>query len=297
MHADVTNYGNPIIVGDYNIRLHGEDLAVISTPVQTVGDVSLTGNIHYQNENDRPILRSLVVKGLFGSEAFSASSSAGRLELRKLQGKYELANGSLRADGVGAEILGGQINADINVQNLDGTPTSRVRTILRNISLQAAQQAVHGAAGNQVAISGKLDGTGDASWTGSVSNIRVRSDLGVRADARNATNRSGTHIPVNAAIHAMYDGPTSVLTLRQTTFRIPSTTLTAEGQVSKRSNLQIHGASNDLHQLVALVSAFSSSSSAPPVVSGTANLNANVTGSMQKPQISGQVRWISVAKM
>ena len=289
LHVDVTNYGNPIIVGDYNIRLHGEDLAAMSAPVKPVGDVSLTGNIHYQNENDRPVLRSLVVKGLIGSEAFSASSSAGRLELRKLQGKYELANGSLQAEGVGAEILGGRINADISVQNLDGTPTSRVRTILRDISLQAAQEAVHGAERNQVAISGKLDGTGDAFWTGSVSNIRVRSDLTVRAAARNGANRSGTHILVNGAMHATYDGPNSVLTLRQTTLRIPSTTLTAEGQVSKRSNLQIHAASNDLQQLVALVSAFSSTAPTPLVVSGRANLNVNVTGSMQKPQISGQV--------
>jgi len=289
LHADVTNYGNPTVVGDYNVRVHGEDLAAMSAPVKPAGDVSLMGNIHYQNENDRPFLRSLVVNGLMGSEYVSATSSAGRLDLRKLQAKYELANGSLRADGVGAELLGGQINADINVQNLDRTPTSRMRATLRNISLQAAQEAVHQARRSQVAISGIIDGTSDASWTGSVSNIRVRSDLTVRAAAQNASNRSGTHIPVNGAIHAMYDGPSSVLTLRQTTFRIPSTTLTAEGQVSKRSNLQIHAASNDLHQLVAVVSAFSSTTSTPPAVSGTANLNANVTGSMQRPQISGQV--------
>jgi len=48
--------------GEYNIRLHGEDLAAMSAPVKPVGDVSLTGNIHYQNENIDRFNEAFVVK-------------------------------------------------------------------------------------------------------------------------------------------------------------------------------------------------------------------------------------------
>ncbi len=289
LHADVTNYSNPIVVGDYNLRLHGEDFAGISAPTKTAGDVLLTGNIHYQSDHNQPALRSVAVQGTIASEGFSAGNSTARLEVRKLAGKYELAQGTLRAHDLGAEVLGGQINANVNVQNLDGTPTARVQAALHNISLQAARAAVRGAERNRVAVSGILDGTADASWTGSISNLRGRSDLTVRAAARNASTHSTKDIPVNGAIHASYDGPANVLTVRQTTFRIPSTTLTAEGQVSKRSNLRVHAVSRDLHQLAGLLSAFGSDTSTAPIVSGTASLDATVTGSLQKPKISSQV--------
>src|SRR6266568_288747 len=43
-----------------------------------------------------------------------------------------------------AELLGGRISADVEMRNVDATPTARVRTALHNISLQAAQQATIG---------------------------------------------------------------------------------------------------------------------------------------------------------
>src|SRR6266568_2970056 len=187
-----------------------------------------------------------------------------------------------------AELLGGRISADVEMRNVDATPTARVRTALHNISLQAAQQVIHRPELDRISISGTLDGIADASWVGSVSNVRANSDLTVRA-AKSAASRSARDIPVEGVIHAAYDQPKSVLTVHQTTLRIPSATLTAEGEVSRHSNLQLQANANDLHQLVALASAFRSTSTPPPLVSGSAMLNATVQGSTEKPQISGHV--------
>jgi len=288
LRADVANYESPVVVADYRVNLHAPDLNAMSS-LKAAGDVAVSGNMHYQYDKNRPPLRSVVVTGVIESDALSAASSSGRLEVRRLQGKYELANGSFKTDGLKAELLDGQVEANVHVRDLDRTPTSRVQAALRNISLQAAQQAARSAAGSQVSVSGVLDGTADAAWTGSVSNVRVRSDLTVRAAARNATNHNATAIPVNGSIHALYDCPKSSLTLRQTTLRMLSTTLTAEGEVSKRSNLQIHAQSNDLHQLAALISTFRTTTSEPLAVSGTATMTANVTGSIEKPHLSSQI--------
>jgi len=94
-----TNYGNPIIVGDYNIRLHGEDLAAMSAPVKPVGDVSLTGT---------SITKTKTIDGLTKpcgeridrSEAFSGVIFCRPARTSEASGKYELANGSLQAEGV-----------------------------------------------------------------------------------------------------------------------------------------------------------------------------------------------------
>ena len=290
LHAEVTNYNDPNVSGDYDVQIHTQDLAAISPSqsVKAAGDVLLSGKLHYQSKNDQPWLRSVAIDGQIGSEALSAISWGRRLDLRKLRGKYQLANGSLLANGVEADLLGGRVSTDIGVQDFDSTPKTRIRTSLHNISLQAAQQAIRRPELNRVAISGILDGTADASWAGSVSNVRANSDLTVR-EAKGAAPGSTKEVPVEGVIHAAYDRPKNVLTVRQTTLRIPSATLTADGQVSRYSNLRLQATATDLHQLVALASSFRSTSTPPPPVSGSATLNATVQGAMEKPQITGRV--------
>ena len=288
LHAKLTNYSNPAIAGDYDIRIHTQDLEAMSPTAKASGDVSLSGKIHYQSDSNRPFLRSIAIEGQMGSEALSAVASGKRVEVRKLKGRYQLADGTLRAQGVEAELLDGRIDADADMTNFDTTPSSRVRATLHGISLRAAEQTVNRPELKNVVVSGSVDGTVQADWTGSVNNVRARSDLVVRS-GKASHSASATYIPIDGVIHAAYDGPTNVLTLRQTTLRIPSATLTADGQVSKRSKLEVHATADDLHQLVTLASAFASTKSAPLAVSGSANLNATVQGSMQKPDISGKL--------
>jgi len=289
LRAEVTDYSDPIVAGDYDIRVHTQDLAAWSPRAKEAGDVSLTGKIHYRSESGKPFLRSITVDGQIASEALSAVASGSRIEVRKLRGRYQLADGALRAHGVEAEVLDGQIDADVDVRNLDTTPSSRVRAALHSISLVAAQRAVDRPELKRVAISGIVNGTTEAAWTGRLSNLRARSDLAVRAAAKPSHAPSATYVPIDGAIHAAYDGPNHVLTIHQTTVRIPETTVTAEGQISKRSMLEIQAKASDLHQLVTLASAFRSTPATPPLISGSAFLHAIVQGSMQRPQTSGRL--------
>src|SRR5258708_5083409 len=185
LRADVTNYSNPTVAGDYDIRIHTQDFAAMSPAVTPAGDLSLTGRIHYQNLNSQPFLRSVAIDGQIGSEGLSAVSSSGRLEVRRLQGRYQLANGSLRAHDIQVDSLGGQVNADVEVQHLDTTPVSQLRASLRSISLQAAQQAIRRPDLKSVVLARTLNGTAQASWKGSLSNMIARSDLNLRAPPNN----------------------------------------------------------------------------------------------------------------
>jgi translocation and assembly module TamB len=289
LRADMTDYTSPTVEGDYDIRIHTQDFGAMSRALTPAGDVSLSGRIHYHETSDQPLLRSVSIDGQIASEALAARSSEGRLELRRLQGRYELANGTLQAHNIGAELLGGQINADVNIQHLDTAAVFRIRTALKGISLQAAEQAIRRPELKPVALLGQLDGTADVAWTGSVRNISARSDLMLRAVANSGTNRSSATVPVNGSIHVTYDGPRNIISFRQTTLHIPSTTLAVEGEVSNHSNLQIQANTDDLHQLAALASGLHSGQSAPMAISGAAALNAVMQGSVQEPRLAGQL--------
>ena len=197
-----------MVEGEYDIRIHTQDFGAMSRALTPAGDVSLSGKIHYQDTGDQPLLRSVSIDGHIASEALAAASSEGRLELRRLQGRYELANGTLQVHNIGAELFGGQINADVNIQHVDTAAVFRIRASLKSISLQAAEQAIRRRELKPVALLGRLDGTADVSWAGSVRNISAHSDLSLRAAANGGTNRSSGAVPVDGSIHVTYDGPT-----------------------------------------------------------------------------------------
>jgi len=287
LHADVSNYSDPVVSGNYEVRVHTQDFAEMSPSAKPAGDLLVTGKLQYRNVENQPSVRNVAVEGQIASEILSAVSSGRRIELRKLHGKYQLSNGSFRANGVVADLLDGQISTDVEMRNLDTTPSSRVRATLRDISLPALQRLAQQPELNRAQIMGSIGGTVNAAWTGSVSNVRAHSDLVIRS--ANAAAPSAREIPVNGAIHADYDGAKSELVLHQTSVHIPSANLIADGEVSKRSSLQIQATANDLHQLVALASTFFSKPTPPPIVSGSATLNATVQGSVQAPQISARM--------
>ncbi len=287
LRANVTNYANPSVAGDYEIHIHTQDLASLSPQVKPAGEVSLTGKLGFANDPNQPFLQCVSVDGTLSSNGLSAVTSDGHLEIRRLVGAFNLSKGTLHAQEIKVDTLGGQLRATAEVRDLDTTPSTQVQAALRSISLHAVQQSIRGNELKQVALLGTVDGTAGVSWAGSFSNVRARSDLILRGSARSATTGSG--IPVDGAIHVLYDGSQDTLTVHQTTVRVPSTMLTADGQVSKHSSLQIHAQADDLHQLVRLASAFTSRNSAPPVIAGSAKMDATVHGSLQKPEITGQL--------
>src|SRR5260370_25965812 len=140
------------------MKIHTKDVAEMSPSIRTAGDVSLTGKLNYHGKNNQPFLRSLTIDGQVAGETLSAVSAGRRLDVRKLRGKFQLAKGFLRANGIEAELLGGRVSADAEVQNLDSTPKSNIRAALHNISLLTIQHAMPRPDLDRLAIPGPLDG-------------------------------------------------------------------------------------------------------------------------------------------
>ncbi len=289
LQAGLSNYSNPVADGDYQIQIHTQDFAAMSPQARPAGDVSLSGKLHYQAVGTQSLLRNISLNGQIASEVLAAVASGNRVELRRLQGTYQLAGGDLKVTNLAVDSLGGRITAHAEIKHLDTTPDSRVQAALQNISLRELQRSLRTPGVNGATLSGTLGGKAEAAWKGSISNLRAHSDLTLKALASNKANPLESRVPVNGAIHVSYDGGSQTISLRDTSLRIPSATLTAQGTLSNNSSLLVQVAANDLHQLAALASSFRSSQTAIPAVSGSATLNAVVSGSMKKPTVAAQL--------
>ncbi len=289
LHADITNYNNPTMDGRYDVRIHTQDFSPMLLPAESDGDVSLSGAVHYQSADGQPLLRGLSVDGQINSERLTASLPQGRLNFRRLQGYYKLLNSTLQARDVNFETLGGRISAEGELKNLDSPlPETRVQASLRGISLQDVQHILRTAEVKRVRLLSSLDGTVDASWRGSFSNVRSRADFALKATSARDTAATPSAIPLDGSIHATYDGSKNILSLRETSLQIPSTTIAMHGEVGNRANLQIQANTADLHQLAMLFSAVRGGPPPALEIAGAASLNATVRGSLQSPKFSGQ---------
>jgi translocation and assembly module TamB len=289
LQAELRNYSNPVADGNYQIRLHAQDLSAFTATAAGHGDVSLTGKLHYQTVANQPLLRNLSIDGRIASDALAAAASGRRVEVKKLEGTYRLASGVLKISNVSLDSLGGRITANAETNLLDTTQESKVRASLQGISLRALQTLAGSQGVSAATVSGTLGGTALASWKGSISNLKAQSDLTLQARAESKANRSAGEVPVNGAIHLTYDGPTSTIALRDTSLHLPSANLSAQGTIGNHSSLQVQVNADDLHQLAALASSFREGQNAPPAISGRATVNAVVQGSIKQPAISARL--------
>ena len=289
LHAALVDYSNPTADGDYQILIHTQDFAPMSPRVSPQGDLEVSGKLQYRPIEGQSLLRNISVNGELASDVLTAVSSGSRVEVRNLHGAYQFADGNLELKNFDVEALGGRIVANAEIKHLDATRDSQIRATLRNISLTAVQRALRTGTIGGAVLMGTLDGSAEASWKGSINNLRVHSDLSVQATASGKSSAPENRVPVNGAIHADYLGDHQTVELRDTILRIPSATLTAQGTVGNRSSLQIQLTANNLHQLAALASSFSATPAQMPGISGSARLNAVVHGSIKNPAIAAQL--------
>ncbi len=293
VQANLTDYNNPKVDGDYNILIHTQDVAAVAPGTAPAGDVALSGKLVYQSVPNHPFLRDVVLDGQLNSNLLQVVSPQGRIEIRKLASHYQLADGNFQTLNFALDLLNGRVTANLAVQHLDTTPSTKIHAALSGISLQAAKASLASASAKTVPLVGSLQGTVDASFAGSMKNLRASSDLEIHASTSSGANPA---IPVNGVVHVVYDGARNIVSVRQTSVRTPQSSLVADGEISDRSNLSIQARSGDLHEVEMLAAIFQAKTAKPntkpsvvPSISGTANLNAMVRGSLQRPAISAQL--------
>ncbi len=285
--GNLADYNHPKLDGQYDLRIHADDLKGVFPQNAPTGDIALNGQISYQPDN-QPFLRGVMLKGNISSATLAATASHSRMVVEDLTGTYTLQNGNLQTSDLSAKTLGGRLDAVIAAQHLDTKPVYRVHALVHDLSMQAAQHLMHAQTG-QVVLLGSADATLDLASTGAAKGTTAHAILRLHNQVRSAQSNSSS-IPLTGVIDASYDGARDTFIVRQANINTPSVLLTAQGQMSRSSDLRVNFRANDLQQLANLVSALSGPTQKPlPEIAGSATLNAIVRGSMQQPQLAGQL--------
>ena len=298
LEGQVQNYSQPHASGSYRITIYSQDArhALRNASIPS-GEVTLTGSVRYQQQDNVPPVRALALDGLLTGRELAVSTADLSAVIRNVRGEFKLLNGNLDVHGLQADLLGGHVTATATIQNLDANSIARVHASVQAISLRAANAALRTAGLNSMPMDGEVSGTADAAWAGSVKNIEARSEVMLKGALTGASAESSP-VPVEGAVHVSYDGRSATATLTNTVVHTPQTRVEVNGTASQSLNLTLQVRAADLKELNTLIAAFQNagaepSGNAPPPrsvnLAGAADLQILVQGSRNDPRIRGQL--------
>jgi translocation and assembly module TamB len=298
LQGQVQNYSQPSATGSYKVTLHAQDArsALRNTSIPA-GEVTLSGSIRYQQQDNVPFVRALNLDGVLKGRELAVKTADVNAAFRNIRGELKLANGNLDVHAVEADLLGGHVTATARMQHVDANLIAKLHASVNAISLSATNAALRTARLSPMPIDGQLSGTADAAWTGSFKNITARSDITLKAAL--ARRAGSTPVPVDGEVHANYDGPSATATLTNTSVHTPQTRVEINGTAgNQKINLKVQAHAADLTEVNPLVTAFRgigaeapTSTSSPHSINlaGAADIQLLVEGTMNDPLIRGQL--------
>jgi translocation and assembly module TamB len=296
LDASLENYSNPRIHTTYAISLEGAQLrSILNNPSLPSGSVLTDGTADYVSVAGKPLLDTTTIQGTIRSSLLQVRTPSLRTDIRDLAASYNLANGNAEVKDLRARILGGELAGAATVRDLSGKSEGHVSANLRGVSLADLKTLANSASLRTVVISGRGNADTTATWTGNMQDLVARVNATANAGVAPARQNIATNtIPVNAVIHARYANARQEITLDQSYVRTQQTSINLNGTVSRRSALQVQVQSSDLHELETVADAFSPPAPGKPAAQplglyGTASFNGTVRGSMDAPEIAGQL--------
>ena len=290
LRAKVTNYSQPKLDGTYDIHIHAEDFNSLSPDVKAGGEVQLSGAIRFATPS-----AGATIQGLSARRPARERSSSGRLASGKARdaacgGELPTCRGAARSPCPGRRPVAWPPERPYDGSTSGHNPAGRSvglgrRHCARGFATGAPQSflqtlAAHGSARGENSSFLDRESRKPARWP------RL-SPYGELFGAR-PTEWSGCSRRRERRMWFMTAEKTPSPFARLRSRRL-ATSLVVEGQLSDHSNLKIHASASDLGQVALLASVFSAPGSQAPVkVSGSANLDAVVEGSIDSPRLRGE---------
>ena len=302
----VQDYFQPVINGSYRIVVHPEQMRPIVESVAAgnldylpAGELVVVGSINYQQKDDVPLLRSLVVDGQLMSNRLGIDNEDVQSELRRATGKFRLADGELTIPTFEVDVLGGHLSARAVLRNIDSPEklAGNAHASLHSVSLDEINAAAKSANLKQMPINGSLSGTAEAIWTAGAKTTKARSDLVLKAALTSASSGSKP-LPLDGELHVAYDGRSRIATLTDTHLGTAKTRIDLKGVAGSHINLNLHAHAADLRELDSLAASLHQGGESKTIeparrksidLGGIADLQLNVTGSGDDPRISGEL--------
>lgn len=289
LKAAVDNYSNhPKAQASYDAVLVGEDLRrLFKNPTVPGGAVQLTGSLNYESDPNRPMLQTVTLDGHVASRELTVKTPSFHALVQDLGAHYKLANGSAEVENIHAQLLGGRLEGKLVIHDLGGGSLGRLQASLEHISLKdVAAASGQQSSLKQARITGSLNAIAVATWAKTLNNLIAHTD----ATMQGAMGNGASPVSLNGVLHADYRNASQQIALHQSYIKAPQTSITLDGTVSNRSQLQVHMQSTNLHELELLAMNFRNPAPGQEMgLYGTATVNAAVRGSVSNPELTGQL--------
>jgi translocation and assembly module TamB len=308
LSATLSNYSNPAVQAQYQITLDGRQAAkILDIPTLPAGLLKATGTLAYQQSTERNMIESLNIQGDLSSDRIFINTASARLGISNLAAHYSLANSNLLLHDLRANVLGGAMQAEGSMQQIGGNTHSSFHVALQKVSLAEARQAfARSIATDGVSLDGTASATATAEWGKTVDDLIAHADLTLDGKAVNAVHQpaagaqqtagaagpsNAVIIPVKGAVHAVYTRANGNLTLNNSQIETQQTKATFNGTVSRSSSLAVNIQANDLREIATFAALFSAPTQGAPSLdlSGRASFQGTVRGSMNAPDVAGQL--------
>ncbi|HEX3940293.1 MAG TPA: translocation/assembly module TamB domain-containing protein [Acidobacteriaceae bacterium] len=297
LSATVRNYGDPDVQAQYQLAIDGGDLRrTLHNPSMPAGLVNASGSLHYHAIANRPFLDGVLLNGSLSSSQLDLETPSLRARVTGLAGQYSLAGGDATISSLRARLLGGEVVATAKMTAIGGDSHGQATAKLNGISLQSARAMLRSRTlPKDIVLSGTLNSQMKAAWGKTLDNLIVHADASVAGKISNPRAPGGaqTAVSVNSAIHGSYRQAAGEISLVQSYLRLPQSSLTMNGVMSRRSNVALKFQSGDLHELEAAADLFRTPGPdgkvSPIGLSGTAAFNGTLSGSMSAPHLAGSL--------
>jgi translocation and assembly module TamB len=289
--ATLQNYSHPQVQAHYDAVLDGSQFRkILDNPTVPVGLIRASGSVEYQQAANRSFLDTVLVRGDLNSSRLDVQTPQLRSQIRNIAAHYSLENGDATLQDFKASLLGGEVTAAGKMSNIDGNSHSKFNAGIRGIQLAEVNRALKSSAMPKgVMLGGVFNGAADAAWGKTFDDVVAHAD----ATVHGKVSGNAQVIPVDSAIHGTYTGSNQALALKQSFLRTPQSTLTMNGEVSRRSSLGLKFQSNNLSELETVADLFRAATPGQPApalgLAGTALFQGTVRGSTSEPHLTGEL--------
>jgi translocation and assembly module TamB len=290
LNATVTDYSQPDVQAQYAAELDGNQLRqILGNASLPVGAITAKGTLGYRVMANRPAMQGLTVDGTLESSRLDVRTNGIGARVQDISARYSLKNGDAAVNALKARLFGGELEATAKMANLGADSHAAAVASLRGVSLEAVRRMFPAAAMPRgTTLGGTMNAQTKANWGKDLNSLVAHADVSIQGRLVAARTQV---LPIESAIHGTYSASTGRLELVKSYLRMPQTSLTMNGTVSKSSSLSVALQANDLGEIATVSEMFlppySSGVAAP--LAGKAAFLGRLQGSVSAPRLTGQL--------
>ncbi|MGH9689528.1 MAG: translocation/assembly module TamB domain-containing protein [Candidatus Acidiferrales bacterium] len=296
-HIKLTDYANPAMQGSYEAALSSREMErILKRSSIRAGQASAAGEFRYKAAPNQSFLQNAYTDGKVSSPQVDLRMRQAAVTAKSVLGSFVLEKGNIRVQDLGADLLGGRLEADADIFNIAGPSSGRMNAKLKSVSLLSVNDALLVTNFDRLRILGRVNADVQASWPNRIQDVVVRSHVTIFSPPQNQLTTTG--IPLNGVLDFSYDGRHDTASFAPSHLQTGNTEVSMSGTLSKRSNLSVQADTSDLHEVSSLISEIqAATSSSPQAISaratfnihGSAHFSGQVSGAVSNPSLQGRL--------